>query len=114
MFNSGFFITLPIIYVAFIVCSFLNIYFAWVFNHFSAGDKKFDYKLSIVLSCFLLSLIFSLTIARISYITNYFDDSSMVFKNLLFRTKFDDRYYFRIDFNQTLQKDFVANKVFVK
>lgn len=133
------------------------------FNYALATDKKFDYKSSIVLSCFFiffLSLIFSSTIAGISYIANYYEDykienkgfldqnltevikiidckkleipskddilkykrtcvsgydeNNTLFKNLLFRTKFDDRYYFRIDFNQTLQKDFVVNKVFVK
>lgn len=133
------------------------------FNYVLATDKKFDYKSSIVLSCFfifLLSLIFSSKIAGISYIANYYEDykienkgfldqdlmevikiidckkleipskddilkykrtcvlgydeNNTLFKNLLFRTKFDDRYYFRIDFNQTFQKDFVVNKVFVK
>ncbi|SUW85779.1 Uncharacterised protein [Campylobacter hominis] len=133
------------------------------FNYVLATDKKFDYKSSIVLSCFfifLLSLIFSSKIAGISYIANYYEDykienkgfldqdlmevikiidckkleipskddilkykrtcvssydeNNTLFKNLLFRTKFDDRYYFKIDFNQTLQKDFVVNKVFVK
>lgn len=133
------------------------------FNYALATDKKFDYKSSIVLSCFFiffLSLIFSSTIASISYIANYYEDykienkgfldqnltevikiidckkleipskddilkykrtcvsgydeNNTLFKNLLFRTKFDDRYYFRIDFNQTFQKDFVVNKIFVK